>query len=254
MIRLVAYNVTGAVDAAAVTTVLSSLRADIVCVVEAPGRLGLRRLAAACDLTVASRAGRRRLGTAVLVGERVRVLSNGAVELPGGESSPARNAAQAILGAGALRLSVVAALLGLQPATRLVHGAELERSVAGVDVPSVIAGDLGEPPGGPTVRRLTGTFRDAFAVAGQGSGETYPTPHPTTRHDFVLTTRELVVERCWVPHEPPVDVASHHRPVVVELATSDSDVDRDVDRTVPENHAVRLPTADAGPDTAEPAA
>lgn len=250
MIRLVAYNVTGAVDAAAVTAVLTSLRPDIVCVVETPGRLGLRRLAASCDLTVASRAGRRRLGTAVLVGARVRVLSSGAVELPRVEGSPARSAAQAILGTGALRLSVVATLLGLQPATRLVHGAELERSVASVDVPSVIAGDLGEPPGGATVQRLGGTFRDAFAVAGRGSGETYPTPHPTARHDFVLTTPELVVERCWVPDEPPVDVASHHRPVVAELVTSDTGVDR----TMPENDAVRLPAADAGPDTAEPAA
>lgn len=250
MIRLVAYNVTGAVDAAAVTAVMGSLRPDIVCVAETPGRLALRRLAAACDLTVASRAGRRRLGTAILVGERVRVLSNGVVALPGVEGSPARGAAQAILGAGALRLSVVAALLGLQPATRLVHGAELERYVASVDVPSVIAGDLGEPPGGPTVQRLAGSFRDAFAVAGRGSGETYPTPHPTARHDFVLTSPELVVERCWVPDEAPVDVASHHRPVVAELATSDSEVDR----TVPENDAVRLPRSEAGPDTAEPAA
>lgn len=250
MIRLVAYNVTGAVDAAAVTTVLTSLRPDIVCLVETPGRLALRRLAGASDLSVATRAGRRRLGTAILVGERIRVLSEGVVELPGVEGSPSRSAAQAILGAGALRLSVIATLLGLQPATRLAHGAELERYVASVDVPSVIAGDLGEPPGGATVRRLGDTFEDAFAVAGRGPGETYPTPHPTARHDFVLTSPELAVERCWVPTDPPVDVASHHRPVVAELATSDSGADR----TTPEHETVRFPTADAGPDTAEPAA
>ena len=250
MIRLVAYNVTGAVDAAAVTTVLSSLRADIVCVVETPARLALRRLAGAADLRIASRAGRRRLGTAILVGERVRVLSDGVVELPGVEGGPDRSAAQAILGAGALRLSVVATLLGLQPATRLAHAAALERFVGSVDVPSVIAGDLGEPPGGPTVQRLGATFQDAFAAAGRGSGQTYPTPNPTARHDFVLASRELVVERCWVPSESPVDVASHHRPVVVELATSDTDADR----TVPESEPVRLAAPDADPDAAEPAA
>lgn len=250
MIRLLVYNVNGAVDAAAVTKVLAALRPDIACLVETPSRIGLRRIAAAVDLRTASRAGRRRLGTAVLVGERVRVLSTGQVPLPSIAGSPERAAAQAIVGAGSLRFSVIAAQLGLRPDTRLAHGLELERFVGSVDVPTVLGGDLGEPPGGVTVQRLTATLQDAFAVAGQGRGETYPTPAPTARHDFALVSPDLEIERCWVPDQPPVDMASHHRPLVVELATSDSDVDRSSHDVEHRADGRILPDTDA----AEPAA
>lgn len=252
MIRLVLYNVNGAVDAGAVTTVLDGLRPDIACLVETPGRLALRRIAAAAGLQAATRAGRRRLGTAILTGERARVLSTGHVALPAIGGSPDRVAAQAIVGVGSLRFSVIAVQLGLRPDTRLAHGIELARFVGSVDVPTVLGGDLGEPPGGATVQRLTGTLRDAFAEAGRGRGETYPTPHPSTRHDFVLVSPELEVERCWVPDQPPVDVASHHRPLVVELATSDSDVDRTLPEVETRHDTPIIPDAD--PDAAEPAA
>lgn len=249
MIRLVTYNVNGAVDTAAVTSVLKALRPDVACLVETPGRVALRRLATAADLQTATRAGRRRLGTAILVGDRVRVLSDAAVTLPTVSGSPARAAAQAIVGVGSLRFSVVATQLGLRPETRLAHGIELERFLGTVDVPSVVAGDLSEPPGGPTVHRLARSLQDAFAVAGQGRGETYPTPHPSVRHDFILVSPDLGIERCWVPTDPPIDEASHHRPVVVEFATSDSDVDR-----TERSGTVGLPQGNPDIETAEPAA
>lgn len=226
MIRLMAYNVNGALDAAAVTTVLAAVRPDIACVVETPGRLALRRIARNADLHAVARAGRRRLGTAILVGERARVLSSARLDLPGLAGSPDRAAAHAIVGVGSLRLSVLSAQLGLRPDARVAHALELERFLAGIDVPAVLAGDLNEPPGGPTVGHLSRSLTDAFADAGEGHGETYPTPEPTARHDFVFLSPELIAERCWVPSAPPVDVASHHRPVVVELSTSDSELDR----------------------------
>lgn len=226
MIRVVAYNVSGALDAGAVTTVLSALEPDVACLVETPSRLALRRIAGGARLQVGSRAGRRRLGTAVLVGERVRVLSTARADLPGVAGSPDRAAAHAIVGVGSLRLSVLAIQLGLRPDARLAHAVELERFLARVDLPTVLAGDLSEPPSGPTATRFAEILDDAFAVAGQGRGETYPTPDPSSRHDVVFVDRALVVQRCWVPEDPPVDVASHHRPVVVELAAPDAETDR----------------------------
>lgn len=245
MIRLVAYNVSGGLDAGSVTAVLTALRPDVACLVETPGRLNLRRMAQAAGLQVASRAGRRRLGTAVLVGDRTRVLSSAGVALPGVAGSPDRAASHAIVGVGSLRLSVVAAQLGLRPDARLAHAEELERFLGSVDVPGVLAGDLSEPPGGTTAARFADLMTDAFAAAGRGRGETYPTPDPSARHDYVFVDRELTVERAFVPTDAPVDVASHHRPVVVELAVPDTEVDRSFER-----HQV----ADAAPEPAEPAA
>lgn len=221
MIRIVAYNVNGAVDPGAVTEVLSALRPDVACVLELPGRLTTRRICARSGLQIVVRAGRRRVRTGILTGERVRVLTTSRVPLPGVAGSPDRVAVHAIVGVGSLRLSVVAAQLGLRPETRGTHAVALERFLDSVDVPAVLAGDLGEPPGGPTAVRFAGAMKDAFAVAGQGPGETYPTPDPTARHDFVFVSPQLTVERCWVAAGPPVDAASHHRPVVVEIAARD---------------------------------
>lgn len=247
MIRLVAWNVNGALDRRAVGTVLAALRPDVACLVETPGRIPLRQLGSAAQLTIAARAGRRRLATAVLVGDRVRVLSSARIPLPCMAGSPERAAAQAILGVGALRFSVVALQLGLRPDARREQAREMARFLGTLDVPSIVAGDLNEPPGGPAGQHLGEQLRDAFAVAGQGRGETYPTPQPTARHDHVLVAPQLEVERCWVPDEPPVDVASHHRPVVVDIATSETEADQ------PTPLDARPDPAEAG-DTAEPAA
>lgn len=247
MIRLLTYNVSGALDTTAVTAVLAALRPDVACIVEAPSRLPLRRIARGADLQTASRAGRRRLRTAVLIGERARLLSSSRVDLEGVSASPDRAAAHAIVGVGSLRLSVVAVQLGLRPDARAAHAAELERFLGSVDVPSVLAGDLSEPPTGATAVRFAGLLTDAFAEAGEGPGDTYPTPDPSSRHDFVFVGRELRVERAFVPAEPPVDVASHHRPVVVDVATPDSEVDRSFERQ-------RRGRPDPALDTAEPAA
>jgi endonuclease/exonuclease/phosphatase family metal-dependent hydrolase len=38
------------------------------------------------------------------------------------------------------------------------------------------------------------------------------------RKDYVFVAPAFEVTRAWVPDEPPVSVASHHRPVVAEVA------------------------------------
>lgn len=227
MIRVVAYNVNGALDAIAVGSVLADLEPDVVCLLEAPGRLPLRRIARAASLHLAVRAGRRRLSTAVLVSERARVLSATRHELSTPAGVPTRPVAQAIVGVGSLRLSVAAVQLGMRPEVREENAAELERILASVEVPSVLGCDLNESPRGIVATRLSEVLQDAFATAGTGRGETYPTPDPSTRQDFVFVDRQLTVSRASVPDRSPIDVASHHRPVVVDLAAADRAPDHD---------------------------
>ena len=226
MIRLVTYNVSNGLDLGAAGTVLAQLDADVVAVLEAPRtRRGLRRLGQEAGLEVAARAGRRRFPVALLVSDRVRVLSHHDHELSAPESVRPRPALHAILGVGGLRLSVLVAQLGMRPEVRADNAREIEEILAKVDAEPVLLADLNEAPGGAVVRRLTAVLDDSFARAGQGRGETYPTPDPTVRQDYVLVGHGLAVGRSWVASEPPVDVASHHRPVVAEVAGSDEAAD-----------------------------
>lgn len=218
MIRIVAYNLSGALDAGAVVEVLTMLRPDVVLAVELPARRGLHRIAARSELGVSSRAGRRRLGAAVLTARRVNVLSHARYDLETPERVPARAAAQAIAVVGGLKLSVVAVQLGLRPEIRRAHARELEQRLARVEGATVLGGDFNETPGGPATGRFAAVLRDAFAVAGEGRGETYPNPDPSARRDLIFVSRGLDVARCYVPAEHPVGVASQHRPVVVDLA------------------------------------
>lgn len=221
VIRVVTYNVSGALDAPAIGRVLASLEPDIVCVLEAPGRGGLRRIARAASLSTVVRAGRKRVATAILAGERVRVLSHARHQLSAAEGSPHRHLTHAILGVAGARLSVAATQFGMRPDVRDADAGEVERILVGVDLPSVLCVDLNESPRGPVATRFAEVLQDAFAVSGTGHGDTYPTPDPSTRQDFCFVDRSLTVIRAHVPVEPPVDTASHHRPLVVDLAGSD---------------------------------
>jgi endonuclease/exonuclease/phosphatase family metal-dependent hydrolase len=223
VIRVVTYNVSGASDPGAVGRVLAALRPDVVCMLEAPSGRGLRRVARAAGLATVVRAGRRRTSTAILVGERVRVLSHARYGLTAADGSPPRHLAHAIVGVGGLRLSVAATQFGMRPERRLDDTAEVERLLAGVELPSVLGVDLNESPKGPVASRLAQVLQDAFAVAGTGHGDTYPTPDPSSRQDFCFVDRALTIGRAHVPADDPVDVASHHRPVVVDLAGSETE-------------------------------
>lgn len=247
MIRVVTYNVNGGLDAAAVGNVLAWLKPDVVALIEAPGRMNLRRVAKSAGLRVVARAGRRRLSNVLLTSERVRVLSHSSHQLPSPPGVPDRDVAHAIVGVGGLRFSVAAAQLGMRPEVRESHVAEVERFLASIDLPSVLCVDLNESAKGPSASRLAEVLQDAFAVAGTGHGNTYPTPDPSTRQDFVFVDPALAIERTHVPTEPPIDIASHHRPVVVDLAGSDEEPERLRDETATDTDA----TADA---PVEPAA
>ena len=216
--RVVTYNISGAQQPDAVVAVLTALRPDIACLIEPPGRLATRRLARRAGLDVAARAGRRRTGTIICIGEGARRLSDTREDLSAAPGVPRRAVAQAIVTAGGLRVSVLAFQFGLRPDVRTAHAEEILRLCTRYEMPLVVAGDGNESPDGGAVRTLAGRLHDAWEVAGQGPGATYPNPDPSARTDYVFVSSDLVVERAAVYGEPPCAVASHHRPVVVDLA------------------------------------
>jgi endonuclease/exonuclease/phosphatase family metal-dependent hydrolase len=81
-------------------------------------------------------------------------------------------------------------------------------------VPHALLGDLNAGPSAPELAPLLERFGDAWSVAGEGDGLTFPASGPTSRIDYVLMSSQLRVERVSVP-----DVeGSDHLPLVAELA------------------------------------
>ena len=226
MIRIVTYNVSGGFDPGAVGDVLAELEPRIVCVLERPSTKRLRRIGRGANLEVAARAGRRGNGTAVLVHQDVGVRSTSPVPLTTPRDVPTREAVNVIVTAGGLRLSVTAVQFGLRPEVRRINLDELLTFLATVNAPTVVGCDLNESVRSPVAAALAERFQDAHAVAGAGHGDTYPTSDPSTRQDYVFADRSLTLLGCHVPSGPTVDVASHHRPVVVDLAGRQDEASR----------------------------
>lgn len=216
MIRVATWTLGASPDVRAAAEVLGGLRPDLVLLGDQPaGVAAMRRLLSGTRLRVASRAGKGRSGSAVLVGEDVRVLSEASLRLEGAGTT--REAAHAIVGVGGRTLSTLAFRLGADPEGRLADAREIAAFLDRIGQVDVIGGDLGEGAGGPCSEPLLHDRVDAWSVAGVGSGDTYPTPEPTARHDVVVVDAGIAMGSARVPAAPPIDTAARHRPVVVEL-------------------------------------
>lgn len=78
----------------------------------------------------------------------------------------------------------------------------------------VLLGDFNASPGGSVHTMLTQNLRDAWELAGDGAGFTFPANDPESRIDWLLLSPDLPAPRCaWVPETR----ASDHRPVVVVM-------------------------------------
>lgn len=225
MIRIVAYNVGTERDVRAAGEVLAALHPTVVCVLEAPPAARLKRLARPAALEVAARFGRRGNGTAVLVAPHLHVLATAGVPLTTSRDVPRREATHAIVSIEGTRLSVTALQLGLRPEVRRRNLDELTGMLDSVEALTVVGCDLNESPRAPVAVALAARYQDAHATAGVGSGLTYPTADLSTRRDFVFVDQRLRVRRCFSPTQPPVEVASQHRPVVVDLELPGADGD-----------------------------
>jgi endonuclease/exonuclease/phosphatase family metal-dependent hydrolase len=105
--------------------------------------------------------------------------------------------------------------LGLDADERAAHVQRVLGSLP-PDVPAVVAGDLNEPPGGPSWQALAARATDR----GEGSGVTFSTARPRRRIDAVLVDPALEVASYGFPagfSEADVFAASDHRPVLAEI-------------------------------------
>lgn len=103
--------------------------------------------------------------------------------------------------------------LDLDSATRQTQADEIVTRLA-AEPYVVLCGDLNEGPDGPALATLTAAYDDAWAVAGQGDGYTFPSDSPDRRIDFVLLGSEWgATTDAYVP----ATTASDHRPIVVTV-------------------------------------
>lgn len=119
-------------------------------------------------------------------------------------------------GATILRLArgatVAVTHLGLSGEERRRHATELIE-VLREDRPTILGGDLNDPPGGGAAQMLAERFEDSWRG---GGGETFPSGEPSARIDY-LFTRKIRPIRAWVPQGEHPAGASDHLPLVVDL-------------------------------------
>jgi endonuclease/exonuclease/phosphatase family metal-dependent hydrolase len=221
-IRVATYNIyMGGRRGAALHDVVRLMRPDVLLVNESPKRplvwkRQCRRLADRWALRIIA-GGRPAGSNLVAVGPRVVVKSAGAERLRQPLFQPRRGIAWAQLRVGGRLLGVVSCHLSLDRDRRLVEVQRILEIAATLRGPVVLAGDLNEPPSGPSWRR----FRDAgFRDHGDGAWPTFPAEEPTSRIDALLvrgmTGRVLSHGDPGVP-ETLLRAASDHRPVAAEL-------------------------------------
>lgn len=205
--RVATYNVQGCVRGVdAVAGVVRDLACDVVCLNEMRGA-DLKRIAriAGRRSVYGATIGWRRFGNAILSSRPIgRVTRIRLSPSPGMER-------RGLLIADCDGITVAVTHLGHAGEERVRHLDEILDHL-GDARPAILAGDLNEESSGAAVRHLGGRFTDSFAVAGTGSGETFPSNGPTRRIDYVFV-RGLEVAECDVP----AVMASDHRPVVTTL-------------------------------------
>ncbi|GAT64933.1 endonuclease/exonuclease/phosphatase family protein [Planomonospora sp. ID91781] len=236
VLRVASYNVRSMRDdVAALGRVVAALRADVLCVQEAPRflcwRCRRRRLAAFGGLRVA--AGLRAGGLAVLTGPGVRLLHGEGRLLRHFPGLERRAIAIAVVEAEGARVAVGCVHLDLDQEARLHHAGEaldLVEEVAGrFGALPVLAGDINEQAHQPAWRHLTGRLADCYAVSPRGDGLTFPARNPGKRIDAVFAVAGVSVVSCGGIEADPADLAAatDHLPVVAELDCARSSHGRD---------------------------
>jgi endonuclease/exonuclease/phosphatase family metal-dependent hydrolase len=218
---VVVYNVRGFRDGEpGIAAVLRSLQPDLVLLTESGPRWRLRGLARSLDMRAAADPWsplRRRVKNAVLARPPWRVGGRRLVRFSRSARFYPRGVLVARVEAGRARVWAAAVHLGLHPRERRGHAEELLGAVGDLVGPVLIGGDLNERPGGRAVALIGDRYEDAWLVAGDVAGETFPAEEPTARIDYLFVSREVRVERAMVPPTPEVRAASDHRPVVADV-------------------------------------
>ena len=215
-LRLISFNVRSfRAGWTAVRDVLADLAPDVLLLQECrSGRIALRLADALAMEGVTSHRPFSRLRNAVLYRAPWRVTELDVRKLSREGRTLRRGFVAAHLWQPGTRLTAVSVHLGLSDSERERHARELTDFLSVVKGPSVLGVDLNEGPTGAAARWISGRFYDAFAQAGDGSGETFPAELPTARIDYLFVSDELAVLKAWVPDSAPV---SDHRAVVADV-------------------------------------
>lgn len=222
-VRLLSYNVRSLRDdAEAVVRVIRSIDPDVVLVQEAPRFFGWRgkceQLAHASGLVFV--AGSPATGANVLMTSReIDVVHTRSVGFSPYRNLHHRGAVIALLRKAHSSFAVAGTHLDLIEVPRLRHLEELraEASALAHGAPTVVGGDMNAVPGSATWHRLERFGVDAWSVAGEGDGYTYPSQGSVRRIDGVFVPRHVPVLSARVVDGPDVHRGSDHRPLVVEF-------------------------------------
>jgi endonuclease/exonuclease/phosphatase family metal-dependent hydrolase len=219
--RVMTYNIyMGGRRGDALHRVVAESRPDILLVNESPKRFLLwkrecRRLTATWGMRFVT-GGRPAGSNMIAVAPGVAVKSSGAEVLPQPLFQPRRGIAWAQLRVGGRLLGVVSCHLSLDRERR---AREVERVIAltrRLRGPVVVAGDLNEPPDGPSWQRLRQT---GFVDHGSKEWRTFPADAPEKRIDALLVRGDAAVLSHGDPGVPAELLAagSDHRPVLAVL-------------------------------------
>ncbi|GAA5074245.1 endonuclease/exonuclease/phosphatase family metal-dependent hydrolase [Thermocatellispora tengchongensis] len=227
-VRVATYNVRSMYDSVpALTRVIRGLRADVLCVQEAPRFLCWRRkrraLARAAGMTVA--AGGRRGGVAVFAGPRARVLHAENHLLRFYFRLERRAVAVAVVEVEGVRLAVGSIHLDLDEAARFHHAGEavelVERIAARHGAAAVLAGDVNEQEDRESFGYIAGRLADCYrhAPSPGGDGMTFTARSPGKRIDAIFAGPGLAVVACGGSDASREDLAAatDHLPVIAEL-------------------------------------
>ncbi|WP_069811786.1 endonuclease/exonuclease/phosphatase family protein [Streptomyces sp. TP-A0874] len=228
VVRVLGYNIRSLRDdRAALVRVIRACAPDLLLLQEAPRFFRWRKAAAwlarETDLVYVT-GGAPAAGPMILSSLRALVERSEDVLLPLTPGLHRRGLAMAVLRIGGARLGVLSCHLSLASDERYRQSGALLDQAQALGAPhTVVAGDLNEPPGGRSFRRLSGRLRDAHAVRPWGLEHTSPADRPHQRIDAVLTTDGVEVLGCGVPVGLPavsdadLRAASDHLPVLAAL-------------------------------------
>jgi endonuclease/exonuclease/phosphatase family metal-dependent hydrolase len=159
----------------------------------------------------------RPVTNAVLVRPPWRIIERRNLQFSRTNRLQRRGVVAARVGHAGFRLTAASVHLGLSDSERVRHAEELTDFMAGLPGPHVVGGDLNEGPERPAAAWISERFWDAFAKAGEGEGETFPSRIPRARIDYIFVSQGISVERAWVGNDAAKTEASDHRPVFADV-------------------------------------
>lgn len=220
-VRLLTYNVLGGKSKVALRSVVHSIDPEVMVVNETPQTPLLWRLqcpSLAREWGMQHIAGGRNAGRNMICAQPYIGVAETHVErarLP--SLQPVRGLVSAQLRAHSRRFGVVGVHLGLDPEEREAEVQQVLRAADRLHGPVVVAGDLNEPPKGPSWEALRAA---GFVDHGDAEDYTYPAEHPARRIDAILVRGDVRVSRHRIPGLQPelLRLASDHLPVAATLS------------------------------------